>query len=815
MKEAVNIAPEWLRVGLIDTFITLSETDGEAFAEMILNPEDDRYTDELAFLVAMTSADTLNQSNIVELFEENVRLIYEFDAFLDYVEVVDSGSVGDDDYYTTVSYIVLDEGVPTEYELPKDIYYWYIVSPRLDHEDIKYVDPATGSGKSPDDGGLFYRNYFMYDADGEQSYTTPYFMRYPNIITEAMLQDWSVGGGASSASTYFSARDIYNIDAAYHENGEPVTVEYAYGKGTVIATTMAMISQCGGGDCEMLDNFLAYGCGDMELPVDSKIMIVTDNVKGKISTEGLIANQLSNLGYSDVDQLTLTQFLALDATGLAEYSKIILHDYLEHETYEAFDDSVKGHPDLFDWVNGGYNVLEMHLGGPVDISDLTFIGGYQVATGESAVTDVIAMGGRPLLYDVITRADHLWDGEIYSSMSGDRSIESDGAMAIKLLGNWAGKNMMDNISEYAGKFSLGPGATERAVDAVRIIRNHFGNCGECQDVWTALLRTCLIPGLNVSDINEDHVWNEFYHDGEWYYLQNDWSNAATRIATPGGGQDTDYGGGKTTSFIFGWKESGETFSVIDRYSEAITLEVNLTDDAGAPVPDATIWVGSEGYYSGSNNWSFFIYTDADGHAETTLGDGRNYYIRVDSGAGYWPDDSDRHSVKVVDENDATPGSVHVVDHAMPEVLQGENSVLDNGEEGQYGIHLAFDVDYRFQKLHNPLSRARVTGMAENKGVNVYLVDKENYENAKLGADSYSTRMAWENVVNFDKEIFPPGDGKIWYVVLSNKVNPKSFMPITYSAKEVENPDSDDDDDDDDDNQGGDDDDDDDDSCCGC
>ena len=816
MKQAVNIAPAWLRTALIDTFITLQASDSEAFAEMILNPQDDRYIDELAFLVAYTSVDDLNYTNMVTLLEENVRLIYDYDQFLDYVEVVDYGQPGDEDYYTTVSYIVLEDGNPVEYELPKEIYYWNIVAPKLDHEDIEYIEPHTGRGESPNDGGVFYRNYFMYDADGEDSYTAPYFMRNPNVITEAMLQNWSQTGTSPSARTCFSARNIYNIDAAYHENGNPVTVEFAYGKGTVIATTMLMIDECDDGNCEVLDNFLSYGPGDMDLALDKKILIINDDIPGKVGVGAFLETRLTTLGFTDIAHTSPSEvlmYLELNNGYFNDYSKIILPDSLAHETYLAFADKMPSQ--MYSWLSGGYRVLQMHLG-TGDLSDLTFIGGYQVAAPDKSDTDLVTMGGRPLLYDVITLADHVWDGEVYGGLSGDRSIEGDNGMALKLLGNWAGKNMLDNVAEYAAKLNLSPGATERAVEPVRVIFNHYGNCGECQDVWTAVLRTCLIPGLNVSDINEDHVWNEFFHDGSWYYLQNDWSNGATRIATPGGGQDTDYGGGKTTSFIFGWDGEGRNFSVIDRYSESITLEVNLTDAAGQPVPGATIWIGSEGYYSGSNSWSFFIFTDADGHAQTTLGDNRNYYLRVDSGAGYWPDDSDRHSVKVVEADDATPGSTHVVDHEMEEVINGENSLEEQDDQGRYGVHLTFEILNRFQKLYNPLSRVRYTGYPEINGVNVYLVDKENYENARMGVDSYVAAKAWENVVQFDKEIYPPGDDKIWYLVVSNKSNPKSMMPMTVTAEPLENSGDDDDDDDiDDDDDSSGDDDDDDEGCCGC
>lgn len=822
LKNAVNIAPEWLRVPLLDRFLGLTPNDAEELADMIQNPEDDRYTDELAFLVAMSGERDLNYTYIVELLEENVRLIYEYDALLDYVEVVDYGQVGDDDYYTTVSYTVLDEGVPTDYELPKEIYYYYIVHPKLDGDNPKYIDPSTGKAAGPSSGGVFWRDYFINDAEGQDSYVTPYFLRNPNVISDTYFSDWS-----SVTDTYITSRSVYNIDAILHQNGEPVLVEISHpevnAKGTMIVTTIDVEGGCNDGHCELLENLLSYGPGDMLLPTDSSILIV--NETGKITSTAIIENTLTTLGYTFVTTISYTDFLSPTYDDLSPYDKIIVPGWQTHDVYAALSQDVKGHPNLYTWLKDDYRVLEFHLATAGDISDLSFIGDHQVAAAGSAPTTTVTFAGRPYLFDIITTADHVWDGDIYGGLSGNRPFSDDGTMALRLLGNWAGKNMMDNVSEYQGKTNVAWGAVERAIQPVRIIWNHFGNCGELQDVWTALLRTCLLPGLNVSNINEDHVWNEFYHDGQWYYLQNDWSNGATRIATEGGGQDTDYGGGKTVSFIFGWDGNGEVFSVVDRYSNSVILNVEVTDAAGKPVPGATIWIGSEGYYSGSNSWSFFIFTDAEGKAQTTLGDGRNYYLRISSSAGYFPDTSTGHYVQVIDEDDALPGEIFTYEQTMDDPLGGSPEVEDNGARGENGMYLTFDINDRFQHLSHIFNSVIFTRFIENTGVNVYLVDGDNYLSCAKGDGEYTVQQAWEGVTSFDEEIYPPNDGKKWYVVVSNKTNPESTMTITVDTEASINPnpvDDDDDDTSDDDDTapppgGGDDDDEDEDSgnCGGC
>ncbi len=793
-QNAINKAPPWLRTALVDRFLDMSDDDAAIFADLILNPEEQRFTDELAFLVAMTGSRDINYDRSADLMEENVRLIYEYDEYLDYVSVVDHGTPEDDDYWTTVEYTALVDGAPTTFESPKEIYYWYIVHPKLDMERIEYVDPTTGATRDPEDGGRFWRDYLWTSGDGLADYTRPYFLLNPTEITEAELQGWG-----DTATSYFNARDIYNIDAVLHENGEPVLVEFSYGAGTVVATTMNV--EAAAAQSHVMDNLLAYGCGDMTLPVSKEILILDDEA-GKNENAETLWTALSGAGYENVNYVYYGDFpdnLPGDLT-LDDVDKVIIPSNSAHEAYEIFADGDPTEIPVLSWLRGGYRVLEIHMANTADLSDITLLGGYKVAAPGSA-TDTATIAGRPLLSQVIAAADHVWDGVVYESLSGDRSFAADGTMALRILGNWLGKNTMDNISEWREKYNAS--SVERAIEPVRIVYNHFGNCGEMQDLWTAAARTCLIPVMNVSDTNEDHVWNEFYHDGAWYYLQDDWSNAATRIATPGGKQDSDYCGencGKTTSFIFRWDGNGEIVSVIERYSQYITVEFEITDAAGQPVPGAKISLASEGYYEPHfKNLSFFVFTDADGKAAVTLGDLRNYYARVDSGAGSYPDETDNHYSTIVTDVDAVGGSSFTWVKAMPEVMQGDIAVAGEAKgEGLHGMHLSFDLHQRFQHLVHDFNAVEFTRYPENKGLNVYLVDEENFADCRSGGLEYTVQKAWESVTNFDEEIFPPGDGNPWYVIISNRTNPESVMTMDLTTAEAaENPNPTDDDADDD------------------
>ncbi|MBN1559379.1 T9SS type A sorting domain-containing protein, partial [candidate division KSB1 bacterium] len=78
----------------------------------------------------------------VQLLIDNARLIYQHDAALDYVQVVDFGtSATDGNYYSTTKYRKAHGLDTLEVEVPRDIYYWYIVHPKITDEVPAYIDP--------------------------------------------------------------------------------------------------------------------------------------------------------------------------------------------------------------------------------------------------------------------------------------------------------------------------------------------------------------------------------------------------------------------------------------------------------------------------------------------------------------------------------------------------------------------------------------------------------------------------------------------------------------------------------------------------
>lgn len=160
-KQAVELAPSWLRYDLIDNLRKLTSQLQDEYSGLIINPDDERYRDEFAFLIAHTATgDLVSSSWTPELLIENVATAYKNDEYLAYVEILDI-TEKDGDYYSTVEYAMPDG---SSLELPREFYYWFIIHQRIEDETPTYINPESGSADDPPDG-VFWRSYYFTHAD--------------------------------------------------------------------------------------------------------------------------------------------------------------------------------------------------------------------------------------------------------------------------------------------------------------------------------------------------------------------------------------------------------------------------------------------------------------------------------------------------------------------------------------------------------------------------------------------------------------------------------------------------------------------------
>ncbi len=204
------------------------EQDVETYADLILNTSG-KYVDELGFIIAntavpvlraMTGTIELNDPECTygpEILVEHVKEHYELKGKLNYADIIEK------DDYTTIRYI---NGAGEKMEVPRDVYYWFIIHPRCRYEVPGYTHND------------FWREYLRYD----DSYGTSLFdaVKDANTTTDAVykLTEWVDGfmdfGYDSTDKTPIEIYDLH-----YGSCGEHSVLANALGRAVFIPTRLA------------------------------------------------------------------------------------------------------------------------------------------------------------------------------------------------------------------------------------------------------------------------------------------------------------------------------------------------------------------------------------------------------------------------------------------------------------------------------------------------------------------------------------------------------------------------------------------------
>jgi len=243
--DAVAISPLWVRDDLRLVFHRLDEDVANELAALLLDLDEPWLIDEVAFSIAHTSVEMLENTRFhPELLVDNARYIYEVDPYLNYVDLVETGEAGtDDDWSTTTVYQMDDNGDTVELELPAELYYWYVVHPRIEDESVYFIDAWRTCGSSslecgmdPEDGD-FWRP-FLWELAAEQCPEDDYCPVLADFLPNEDVLWSSEGGGAGAigaiASFMHHADDIMGRWLVFGASGErsiqPNRI-YALGRG--------------------------------------------------------------------------------------------------------------------------------------------------------------------------------------------------------------------------------------------------------------------------------------------------------------------------------------------------------------------------------------------------------------------------------------------------------------------------------------------------------------------------------------------------------------------------------------------------------
>jgi hypothetical protein len=203
-EAAIARLPAWLRADFALALRGVDTDRAEELAAVIVDLDDPELLDEAGFALAHLSQDVLkSQKFYPEVVVENARRIYEADPMLDYVELVESGTAGaDDDWTTTTRYRVEVDGVVEEQTLDPELYYWFVVHPRIEDENPWYIDAwdectrSTLECAADPETGTFWRSFLWEEAattcpEGEVCPVVPEYLGGMDVL-------WGAADGADA-----------------------------------------------------------------------------------------------------------------------------------------------------------------------------------------------------------------------------------------------------------------------------------------------------------------------------------------------------------------------------------------------------------------------------------------------------------------------------------------------------------------------------------------------------------------------------------------------------------------------------------------
>lgn len=172
--DAIDRAPNWMKYDLILKFRIMREYNMDGTLAQLILDADEKYVDEVAFVVAHMSEQALSHWRFrkdIEMVIRNAEAIYTIADSLKYVELVEYGDFESGDYYTTTKYMVRSgvDGPQGWVEAPKEIYYWYVVHPKIRQEGV-YVEDDPGNDQQRT-YNFSWRDYIWLNPNPDYDYT--------------------------------------------------------------------------------------------------------------------------------------------------------------------------------------------------------------------------------------------------------------------------------------------------------------------------------------------------------------------------------------------------------------------------------------------------------------------------------------------------------------------------------------------------------------------------------------------------------------------------------------------------------------------
>lgn len=171
-QEALLLCPSWFKQQLVLKLEELNKYGlDDDFAQLIIDAPQ-KHKDEIAFIIAYTSANSLRSSRFladINMIPRSVDFIYQVDSVLQYVDLVEFEG---NENITTAKYRIYDPGTNDTIwsMIPQEIYYFYVVLPKLDQEGV-YVKDNGDDASGQRTYGYDWRTFIWNNPDPAHDYT--------------------------------------------------------------------------------------------------------------------------------------------------------------------------------------------------------------------------------------------------------------------------------------------------------------------------------------------------------------------------------------------------------------------------------------------------------------------------------------------------------------------------------------------------------------------------------------------------------------------------------------------------------------------
>lgn len=246
IRKAVDRAPQWMNDTLVWSFINIYSQYRMKYAEILLNESIDyRYMDEIAFTLAYMPSTFMNYMRVEgKYLWENAHMMYTVSDDVSYATISDYNR--SDGQHSTITYRTPTGNVT----VPEEIYYWYVVMPKIGHDNLEYMDPDTRDFAFSYEGGEFWRTWLYYNNDTGYPLLKDYLANETNLWNGTRDLDNNGAIGALTRwemkSVVFDMPPVRKINPIYvYKNhmgmcGENAYILAAAAKIALVPTVMTM-----------------------------------------------------------------------------------------------------------------------------------------------------------------------------------------------------------------------------------------------------------------------------------------------------------------------------------------------------------------------------------------------------------------------------------------------------------------------------------------------------------------------------------------------------------------------------------------------